>query len=109
LERHAGDRRPYLYGLEQFERAETHDELWNAAQNQLRVEGRIQNYLRMLWGKKILHWSESPQAALAIMIELNNKYAVDGRDPNSCSGIFWVLGRYDRPWGPERPVFGQIR
>jgi len=63
----------------------------------------------MLWGKKILHWSESPQAALAIMIELNNKYAVDGRDPNSCSGIFWVLGRYDRPWGPERPVFGQIR
>jgi deoxyribodipyrimidine photo-lyase len=63
----------------------------------------------MLWGKKILHWSESPQAALEIMIELNNKYAVDGRDPNSYSGIFWVLGRYDRAWGPERDVFGTIR
>jgi hypothetical protein len=63
----------------------------------------------MLWGKKILHWSESPQAALAIMIELNNKYAADGCDPNSYSGIFWVLGRYDRAWGPERDVFGTIR
>jgi deoxyribodipyrimidine photo-lyase len=73
------------------------------------MEGRIHNYLRMLWGKKILHWSESPQRALEIMIELNNKYALDGRDPNSYSGIFWVLGRYDRAWGPERPVFGKIR
>jgi deoxyribodipyrimidine photo-lyase len=109
LEQHAGDRRPYLYSLEQFERADTHDELWNAAQNQLRVQGRIHNYMRMLWGKKILHWSESPQAALAIMVELNNKYAIDGRDPNSYSGIFWVLGRYDRAWGPERDVFGKIR
>jgi deoxyribodipyrimidine photo-lyase len=109
LEAHASDRRPYLYSLEQFECAETHDELWNAAQNQLRVEGRIHNYLRMLWGKKVLHWSESPRAALAIMIELNNKYAVDGRDPNSYSGIFWVLGRYDRPWGPERELFGKVR
>jgi deoxyribodipyrimidine photo-lyase len=109
LEQHAGDRRPYLYSLEQFERADTHDPLWNAAQNQLRVEGRLHNSLRMLWGKKILHWSESPRAALEIMIELNNAYAVDGRDPNSYSGIFWVLGRYDRPWGPERAVFGKIR
>ena len=72
-------------------------------------EGRIHNYLRMLWGKKILEWSESPEAALAIMIELNNKYALDGRDPNSYSGIFWTLGRYDRPWAPERPVFGTVR
>ncbi|HEJ83242.1 MAG TPA: deoxyribodipyrimidine photolyase, partial [Desulfobacteraceae bacterium] len=63
----------------------------------------------MLWGKKILHWSKSPAEGLRIMIELNNKYALDGRDPNSYSGIFWVLGRYDRPWGPERPVFGKIR
>jgi hypothetical protein len=109
LEEHASDRRPYVYTLEQFEQAETHDELWNAAQNQLRVEGRLHNYLRMLWGKKILHWSESPQAALEIMIELNNKYAGDGRDPNSYSGIFWVLGRYDRAWGPERDIFGKIR
>jgi len=109
LEKHAPDRRPHEYTLGQFERAETHDELWNAAQNQLRGEGRIHNYLRMLWGKKILHWSRSPGAALRIMIELNNKYAVDGRDPNSYGGIFWVLGRYDRPWGPEREVFGRIR
>lgn len=109
LQRHACDRRPHLYTLEQFEDAQTHDELWNAAQNQLVIEGRIHNYLRMLWGKKILHWSESPQAALEIMIELNNRYAVDGRDPNSYSGIFWVLGRYDRAWGPEREVFGMIR
>ncbi|MEJ2240389.1 MAG: hypothetical protein P8X82_19020, partial [Gemmatimonadales bacterium] len=73
------------------------------------TEGRIHNYMRMLWGKKILEWSESPPEALEIMIELNNEYALDGRDPNSYSGIFWVLGRYDRPWGPERPVFGKVR
>ncbi len=69
----------------------------------------MHNYLRMLWGKKILEWSPSPREALAAMIELNNKYAVDGRDPNSYSGIFWVLGRYDRAWGPERPIFGKVR
>jgi deoxyribodipyrimidine photo-lyase len=63
----------------------------------------------MVWGKKILEWSTSPEEALDTMIELNNKYALDGRDPNSYSGIFWVLGRYDRPWGPRRPVFGTIR
>ena len=67
------------------------------------------NYLRMLWGKKILEWTATPQDALAAMIELNNKYALDGRDPNSYSGIFWVLGRYDRPWAPRRPIFGVIR
>jgi deoxyribodipyrimidine photo-lyase len=98
-----------VYSLKQFENADTHDEVWNAAQNELRQEGRMHNYLRMLWGKKILHWSESPQQALKVMIELNNKYAVDGRNPNSYSGIFWVLGRYDRAWGPERPIFGKIR
>jgi deoxyribodipyrimidine photo-lyase len=109
LEDHAQDKRPYLYTPEQFESAQTHDPLWNAAQRQLVVEGRIHNYLRMLWGKKILHWSRTPQEALEIMIHLNNKYALDGRDPNSYSGIFWVLGRYDRAWGPEREVFGKIR
>jgi len=72
-------------------------------------EGKIHNYLRMLWGKKILEWSATPQEALAVMIELNNKYALDGRNPNSYSGFFWVLGRYDRAWGPERPIFGKIR
>jgi deoxyribodipyrimidine photo-lyase len=109
LELHAADRRPFLYTLEQFEGAATHDRLWNAAQAQLRQEGRIHNYLRMLWGKKILEWSASPEQALEIMIHLNNKYALDGRDPNSYTGIFWTLGRYDRPWGPERPVFGTVR
>ncbi len=106
---HAADPREYIYTLEQFESAQTHDPLWNAAQRQLVTEGRIHNYLRMLWGKKILHWTESPQRALEIMIELNNKFALDGRDPNSYSGIFWVLGRYDRAWGPEREIFGKIR
>jgi deoxyribodipyrimidine photo-lyase len=95
--------------LEEFERARTHDPLWNAAQEQLLQEGRIHNYLRMVWGKKILEWTPSPQEALDIMIELNNKYGLDGRDPNSYTGILWVLGRYDRPWGPERPIFGKIR
>ncbi len=69
----------------------------------------MHNYLRMLWGKKILQWSATPREALAVMIELNNKYALDGRNPNSYSGIFWVLGRYDRPWFPERPIFGVVR
>ncbi len=109
LAEHADDQRPYLYSLEQFERASTHDSIWNAAQRQLVREGVMQNYMRMLWGKKILHWTESPQQALEFMIELNNKYALDGRDPNSYSGIFWTLGRYDRAWGPKRPVFGAIR
>ena len=87
----------------------THDPLWNAAQRQLVSEGRIHGYLRMLWGKKILEWTASPRDALAIMTELNNRYALDGRDPNSYSGIFWVLGRHDRAWGPERPVYGKVR
>jgi deoxyribodipyrimidine photo-lyase len=106
---HVNDKRPYVYSMDQFDMAQTHDPLWNAAQNQLRREGRIHNYLRMLWGKKILHWTETPRDALKVMIHLNNKYALDGRDPNSYSGIFWVLGRYDRAWGPERPIFGKIR
>ena len=109
LRLHARDERSYVYTREQFERAKTHDPLWNAAQTQLVREGRIHNYLRMLWGKKILEWTRSPAKALEIMVELNNKYALDGRDPNSYSGIFWCLGRYDRPWGPERPVFGTVR
>ncbi|MCA9133544.1 MAG: deoxyribodipyrimidine photolyase [Planctomycetales bacterium] len=109
LDEHADDPRPFVYSLQQFERAETHDPLWNAAQRQLLREGRIHNYLRMLWGKKILHWSKSPRQALDIMLELNNKYALDGRDPNSYSGIFWVLGRFDRAWGPEREIFGKVR
>lgn len=109
LQDHADDPREYLYTLEQFDAAATHDEIWNVAQRQLRQEGTIHNYLRMLWGKKILEWSRTPQQAHDIMFELNNRYALDGRDPNSTSGIHWVMGRYDRPWGPERSIFGKVR
>ncbi len=109
LDEHAKDERPYLYSLAEFEAAETHDPIWNAAQRQIVRTGVMHNYMRMLWGKKILHWTKSPQEALEIMIELNNKYGIDGRDPNSYSGIFWVLGRFDRAWGPKRPVFGSVR
>ncbi|MDB4962462.1 MAG: Deoxyribodipyrimidine photolyase, type [Myxococcales bacterium] len=108
LGEHASDPRPEVYTLRQLETASTGDPVWNAAQRQLVGEGRIHNYLRMLWGKKILEWSPSPKAALATLIELNNKYALDGRDPNSYSGIFWTLGRFDRAW-PTRPIFGAVR
>ena len=109
LREHTRDQRQHLYSLEELESGRTYDALWNAAQMQLVREGRIHNYLRMLWGKKILEWSRTPKDALKALIHLNNKYSLDGRDPNSYSGIFWCLGRYDRPWGPERPIFGKIR
>lgn len=109
LHEHRQDSRPNCYSLQEFAMAQTHDPLWNAAQNQLRREGVLHNYLRMLWGKKILEWSASPEQALEIMLELNDRYALDGRDPNSYSGIFWCLGRYDRAWGPEREIFGKVR
>jgi deoxyribodipyrimidine photo-lyase len=108
LELHESDPRPHLYSLEEMEAAGTDDSVWNAAQRELLREGVIHNYLRMLWGKKILEWSPTARDALDIMIELNDRYAVDGRDPNSYSGIFWCLGRYDRGW-PERPIFGKVR
>ena len=109
LAAHAVDPRRYCYSLEELRAAATHDPLWNAAQRQLLTDGTIHNYLRMLWGKKILEWSPTPEAALAVMLELNDRYALDGRDPNSGTGILWCLGRHDRPWGPIRPVFGSVR
>ncbi len=109
LARHAGDARRPDYDLEALRAARTHDPLWNAAQRQLLREGLIHNTLRMLWGKKILEWSASPEAALAALLELNDRYALDGRDPNSYTGILWCLGRHDRPWAPERPVYGTVR
>ncbi len=105
---HENDIRPYIYSYQQFENAETHDDLWNAAQRQLRKDGIIHNYLRMLWGKKILEWSPTPQLAMQYMVDLNDKWALDGRDPNSYTGIGWILGKFDRGW-TERPVFGKIR
>ena len=106
---HANDPRPQQYTLSQLEDSLTHDKVWNAAQRELVQEGTMHNYLRMLWAKKIYEWSASPREALDRLIHLNNKYALDGRDPNSYSGIFWCLGRFDRAWGPERPIFGKIR
>ena len=108
LEEHRDDPREYIYELEEFAQSQTHDEIWNAAQTQLREEGVMQNYLRMLWGKKVLEWTPNPETALAYLIELNNRYAIDGRDPNSYSGIFWIFGRFDRAW-QERPIYGKTR
>jgi len=108
MEEHKDDVREYVYTLEEFELSKTHDEIWNAAQTQLREEGIIHNYLRMLWGKKIIEWTHDHRTALEYMIELNNKYAIDGRDPNSYSGIFWCFGRFDRAW-QEREIFGKLR
>ena len=108
LAEHEDDERPYIYSFEEFENAQTHDELWNAAQRQLRTDGMIHNYLRMLWGKKILEWTPSPKIAMEYMVALNDKWALDGRDPNTYTGIGWVLGKFDRGW-TERPVYGKIR
>jgi deoxyribodipyrimidine photo-lyase len=108
LEAHQSDRRRHTYTIEQLEAAETDDLVWNAAQRQLVAEGWFHGYLRMLWGKKILEWSARPADALERMRSLMDRYALDGRDPNSYAGYAWVLGRYDRPW-PRRPIFGTVR
>ncbi|MEC7703973.1 MAG: deoxyribodipyrimidine photolyase [Candidatus Thermoplasmatota archaeon] len=106
-EHHQDPRQSYTF--EQIENAETEDELWNAAQRQLMRVGIIHNYLRMVWGKRILEWAPNAETAADWMKYLNDKWALDGRDPNSYTGIFWVLGRHDRAWGPERPIFGKVR
>lgn len=108
LNKHKTDPRERIYSYEELEQSRTHDEIWNAAQTQLREEGIIHNYLRMLWGKKVIEWTPDPERALECLIELNNQYAIDGRDPNSYSGIFWCFGRFDRAW-QERPIFGKVR
>ncbi|WP_223646298.1 deoxyribodipyrimidine photo-lyase [Corallococcus sp. EGB] len=108
LTRHRKDPRPHLYTDEELEQGRTQDALWNAAQRELRERGRIHNYLRMLWGKKILEWSATPEEALARIARLNDTYAVDGRDPASVANFMWVLGLHDRPF-QERPVIGKVR
>lgn len=108
LTRHQNDPRPFVYSREQFEQGRTHDPLWNAAQFEMRREGWMHNYMRMLWGKKILEWSATPREALETMIALMDRWSLDGRDPNSYAGYTWILGRYDRPW-PERPIYGTVR
>lgn len=109
LDQHRGDRRKPVYSYEELERAATHDDVWNLAQRQLLACGVIHNYLRMLWGKKIIEWSETPEEAHATMVRLHDEYALDGRDPNTHAGILWCFGKHDRPWAPERPIFGSIR
>ena len=109
LNEHREDQREYLYSSSDFENANTHDKLWNAAQHQMIVSGKMHGFMRMYWAKKILEWSEDPETALQIAIDLNDKYELDGRDPNGYTGIAWSIGGiHDRPWF-ERPVFGKVR
>ncbi|BAL81485.1 deoxyribodipyrimidine photo-lyase [Caldisericum exile] len=108
LQRHKFDIRTYRYSFSQLENAETHDPLFNAAMTELVKTGKMHGYLRMYWGKKVIEWSESPDIAFKYLEELNNKYALDGRDPNSYAGIAWCFGKHDRPF-KERPIFGKVR
>ena len=105
---HRHDTRDPAYTREQFERAATHDDLWNATQKELLLRGKIHGYYRMFWGKKIVEWSSSATEALATMLYLHDRYALDGDDPNTYANILWCLGLHDRPW-PERPIYGTIR
>jgi len=110
LQEHARDEREYLYSERKLENAETHDPLWNAAQKQMVITGWMHGYLRMYWAKKILEWTRSAEEAFAIAVRLNDRYELDGRDPNGYAGIGWAIaGKHDRAWGPERPIYGKIR
>lgn len=109
LAKHAHDPRPVLYSAQQLEAGETHDAMWNAAQKEMVLTGRMHNYLRMYWAKKILEWSPDAETAFEIAIDLNDRYEMDGRDPNGYAGIAWAIGgKHDRPW-PERSIFGTVR
>ena len=109
LDKHRKKPREYLYSLEQFEQGATHDTLWNAAQKEMLTRGKMHGYMRMYWAKKILEWTESPERAMEIAVYLNDKYELDGRDPNGYTGIAWSIGGvHDRAWN-ERRVFGKIR
>jgi len=108
LGEHAVDRREHLYTFKELERAETHDPYWNAAQGEMLATGKMHGYMRMYWGKKIIEWSETPEQAFRAAVDLNDRYELDGRDPNGYAGIAWCFGKHDRPW-KERPVFGKVR
>jgi deoxyribodipyrimidine photo-lyase len=108
LKAHEKDHRETIYSLEEFEHARTHDPYWNAAQTEMVDTGKMHNYMRMYWGKKILEWSKTPEKAYRTALSLNNKYELDGRDPNGFTGVAWCFGKHDRAW-PERPIFGKIR
>lgn len=108
LEKHGSDLRPYIYTRDELENARTHDPYWNAAQSEMVLTGRMHGYMRMYWGKKILEWGRTPQEAYSAALWLNNRYSLDGRDPNAFAGVAWCFGKHDRPWG-ERDVFGNVR
>ncbi|NCU41874.1 MAG: deoxyribodipyrimidine photolyase [Candidatus Moranbacteria bacterium] len=108
LSLHAQDVREHIYNFQQFENAETHDVYWNSAQKEMLLTGKMHGYMRMYWGKKILEWSRSPEEAYETALSLNNKYELDGRDPNGFAGVAWCFGKHDRPW-TERPIFGMVR
>lgn len=108
LKEHSGDKREYIYSIEEFEKALTHDPYWNAAQNEMLATGKMHGYMRMYWGKKIIEWTKAPEDAFKTALFLNNKYELDGRDPNGFAGVAWCFGKHDRPW-KERPVFGKVR
>jgi len=108
LKEHATDTRDYQYTLSELEKANTHDPYWNAAQMEMVHTGKMHGYMRMYWGKKVIEWSPTPQKAYQTLLSLNNKYELDGRDPNGFAGVAWCFGKHDRPW-PERPIFGKIR
>jgi deoxyribodipyrimidine photo-lyase len=108
LARHTKDKREYQYTLKQLESGRTHDEYWNAAQKEMVLTGKMHGYMRMYWGKKILEWSRSPQTAFKNALYLNNKYELDGRDPNGFAGIAWCFGKHDRAWS-QRKIFGKVR
>ena len=108
LAAHACDARPFVYDRARFEAAETHDPYWNAAMREMRATGYMHNHLRMYWGKKVLHWSASPEEAFETLLALNNRWFLDGRDANSFTNVGWIFGLHDRPWGPQ-PVFGTVR
>ena len=105
---HRRDKRQYIYSLDDLEQAKTHDSYWNAAQKEMVLTGKMHGYMRMYWGKKIIEWSKNPQQAFRAALYLNNKYELDGRDPNGFTGIAWCFGKHDRAWS-ERPIFGKIR
>jgi deoxyribodipyrimidine photo-lyase len=108
LKAHEKEKRLYTYTLKEMEAAQTHDPYWNAAQREMVVKGKMHGYMRMYWGKKILEWSKTPREAFRAALYLNNKYELDGRDPNGFTGVAWCFGKHDRPWG-ERPIFGNVR
>jgi deoxyribodipyrimidine photo-lyase len=108
LKAHEKDKRQYVYDLQAWEHARTHDPYWNAAQREMVITGKMHNYMRMYWGKKILEWSKTPEEAYRTSLSLNNKYELDGRDPNGFAGVAWCFGKHDRAW-PERPIFGKVR